>query len=172
MKRAGHRRAVAGASFSSGKDKKPAGLWRDRLRRWLPWLFFWLYLAVLLRITVFRNGCFSHGLCSGRCEWIPFVYLMKLLFVGNWRYFSYLFFGNLLWFAPLGFFLRQRGRKLAGTVLLGMGLSVLIEAAQFLLGSGVTEVEDVILNTCGAAAGFALSALTERIMRRLRSHSK
>ena len=35
-------------------------------------------------------------------------------------------------------------------------LSVLIETLQYLLGSGVTEVEDVILNTLGAALGTLL----------------
>ena len=58
---------------------------------------FVIWLAALFRITVLRDGCFSHGLCSGRVEWIPFLYLAKLLRIGYYRYFCYLFFGNLIW---------------------------------------------------------------------------
>ena len=61
-----------------------------------------LWLAALLRLTVFRDGCFSHGLFSGRMEWDAFAYYAKLARVGNWRYFTYLFVGNLVWFAPVG----------------------------------------------------------------------
>lgn len=131
-------------------------------RRALYWLFFAVYLAVLLRLTVFRNGCFSHGLFSGRVVWAPFVYLFELLEKGNVRYFLYLFVGNLVWFVPLGILLRLLGLSWKRTLLWGFGLSVLIEATQFFLGCGVTEVEDVILNTCGTAIGCGLVALFRR----------
>ena len=48
-----------------------------------------LWLAALLRLTVFRDGCFSHGLFSGRIEWDAFAYYAKLARIGYWRYFSY-----------------------------------------------------------------------------------
>ena len=41
---------------------------------WLLRVLAGIWLAVLLRITVFRNGCFSHGLFSGRIEWDAFAY--------------------------------------------------------------------------------------------------
>ena len=58
----------------------------DKLRPVLTVLF-WFYLAVLFRITVFRNGCFSYGWCSGRVVWTPFAYLLHLIRIGYWRYF-------------------------------------------------------------------------------------
>lgn len=112
------------------------------------------YLLVLLRITVFRNGCFSHGWCSGRAEWVPFVYLAKLVRVGNWRYFLYLFLGNLLWFLPLGWALGAWRLRLWQAALCGLALSFAIELGQFLLGSGVSETEDLILNTAGTVLGW------------------
>lgn len=122
----------------------------------LEWILFLLYLCVLLRITVFRAGCFSHGFCSGRVEWIPFVYLAELVRKGNWGYFCYLFGGNLIWFVPLGLWLRRQGRSLVRALLTGAGLSLCIEMTQYLLGSGVSEMEDLILNTLGALAGYEL----------------
>lgn len=127
------------------------------MKKLLLRLFFAFYLCALLRMTVFRDGCFTHGLFTGRIEWVPFVYLAFLLRIGYWRYFLYLFVGNLLWFVPLGAYLRRRGLRLWQAALLGAGLSALIETAQFVLGSGVTEVEDVILNTAGTVLGCALT---------------
>lgn len=118
-----------------------------------------LWLTVLLRITVFRPGCFSHGLFSGRIEWEAFAYYWKLARVGNWRYFCYLFVGNLIWFAPAGALVRLRGGKLWQGALAGLGLSLFVETAQFLLGSGVSELDDLILNTLGAALGYGAAAL-------------
>ena len=117
---------------------------------------FVIWLAALFRITVLRDGCFSHGLCSGRVEWIPFLYLAKLLRIGYYRYFCYLFFGNLIWFVPAAL-LCLLGLSRPRVIGFAFALSVLIETLQYLLGSGVTEVEDVILNTLGAALGTLLT---------------
>ena len=118
-----------------------------------------LWLAVLLRITVLREGCFSHGLFSGRVEWDAFAYYCKLARVGNWRYFTYLFGGNLAWFAPAGVLVRLRGGRLWQAALAGLALSLLVETGQFVLGSGVSELDDLILNTLGAVLGFAAASL-------------
>ena len=118
-----------------------------------------VWLIVLFRITVFRNGCFSHGLFSGRFEGDAFAYYAELARVGNWRYFTYLFVGNLLWFAPAGILIRLRGGKLWQAALAGFLLSLLVETLQFVLGSGVSEADDLILNTLGACLGFAAASL-------------
>lgn len=125
-----------------------------------------LWLAVLFRITVFRAGCFSHGWCSGRIEWNAFAYYCKLVRIGYWRYFTYLFVGNLVWFAPAGVLTRLRGGKLWQAALAGLGLSLLVEAGQFLLGSGVSELDDLVLNTCGAVLGYTAACLFFRLRRR------
>ena len=121
-----------------------------------------LWLAVLLRLTVFRPGCFTHGLFSGRLEWRAFAYYAGLVRRGSWRYFIYLFGGNLVWFAPAGFLVRLRGGKLWTAFLAGFLLSLLVESLQFILGSGVSEAEDLILNTAGAVLGFAAAAVLMR----------
>ena len=118
---------------------------------------FWL--AVLLRITVFRNDCFSNVFFSGRIEWNAFAYYLRLARLGNWRYFSYLFFGNLIWFFPVGILTKLRGGRLWQAVLAGFLLSLSIETAQFVLGSGISELDDLILNTLGALLGYLGTSL-------------
>ena len=130
------------------------------------WILTILWLIALFRITVFRNGCFSHGLFSGRLEWDAFAYYAKLARVGNWRYFTYLFVGNLLWFAPAGILVRLRGGKLRQAALAGLLLSLFVETMQFVLGSGVSELDDLILNTCGAMLGYLGTALVLRAFRK------
>ncbi len=122
-----------------------------------------IWLAVLFRITVFRDHCFSHGLFSGRIEWDAFAYYYKLARVGYWRYFTYLFVGNLLWFFPAGFLVRLRGGTLPQAALAGFLLSLVIETLQFILGSGVSELDDLVLNTIGACIGYCFFGFFPRL---------
>ena len=120
-----------------------------------------IWLVLLFRITVFRSGCFSHGLFSGRIEWDAFAYYVELARRGNWRYFTYLFVGNLIWFAPAGVLVRLWGGRLWQAALAGLCLSLLVETGQFILGSGVSELDDLILNTCGSVLGYFAAGLLQ-----------
>ena len=133
------------------------------MKRFLPRLLILAWLAVLLRITVFRPGCFTHGWFSGRVELDAFAYYLKLARIGYWRYFTYLFVGNLIWFMPIGVIVRLRGSRHWQAALWGLAASLCIEAAQFVLGTGVSELDDLILNSCGAVLGYAAAALIGRI---------
>jgi glycopeptide antibiotics resistance protein len=65
--------------------------------------------------------------------------------------------GNVVLFVPLGLLLPaavRTCRRLWVTLVVAAGLSVLIEIVQALLPSHTTDVDDVILNTVGAALGF------------------
>ena len=118
-----------------------------------------IWIAVLLRITVFRSHCFSNGLFSGRIEWDAFAYYLKLARAGMWHYFAYLFVGNLIWFVPAGVLVRLRGGRFWQALLAGFCLSLLVEFLQFVLGSGVSELDDLILNSCGAGMGYGAACL-------------
>lgn len=77
--------------------------------------------------------------------------------------------GNALLLAPLGFLLPLLWRYFSSakrTILFGFGLSLSIELIQLIAG-GVTSVDDLILNTAGAAIGFALAKLLLRACPRL-----
>ena len=64
---------------------------------------------------------------------------------------------NLLLFMPFGAALYMRGLTLRSTVLTGFLMTAAVEGAQLLLISGrTTSVDDLVLNTAGAALGHAL----------------
>ena len=130
-----------------------------------------IWLFVLLRITVFRDGCFSHGLFSGSFEWRAFSFYAGLLRTGDFGYFAYLFVGNLIWFMPAGFLVRLRGGSFLKAVLAGFLLSLAIELMQFVLGSGVSELDDLALNTLGAVIGYALGCLALGVVSRFKKRA-
>lgn len=130
------------------------------------WVLFLIYLGLLLRITVFRSSFGSYPLFShGQIELIPFVGLIQILH-NSLRVFLYLFIGNLIWFVPLGFLLPLLTKAKASTIFYGFLLSLYIEVSQYIFGTGVSEVEDLILNTLGTAIGYGLFLLLRRLYRR------
>ena len=117
------------------------------------------YFAALVQITVLRGGVdWARVLAGGRGipQLIPLRTTLSELRGGLWR-FIYHTVGNLSWFAPLGLMLRRKG---PGTALLaGAGMSAMIELMQFLLRTGVTDIDDVIFNALGALLGWAIGRL-------------
>ena len=123
----------------------------------LLWAIFLLYLAILLRITVFRTSFLSDGLWNGTLNLIPFQDLFALISTNGFGYFLYLFLGNIVWFIPFGFLLGALLKKTRyWPVLWGFCLSFLIEFLQFLGSSGVSETDDLVLNTLGTFIGVFL----------------
>lgn len=129
------------------------------------WTLFILYILLLLRITVFRSDFGTHILfAEGHILWIPFVSLYHIL-QNSLGFFLYLLIGNLVWFVPLGLLLPvliSCGRKV---ILYGFLISLTIELMQFVFGTGVTEVEDLILNTLGCCIGYGAYLLLRWIHR-------
>ena len=137
-------------------------------RRWkgILWVIFLLYIGMLLRITVFRSSFGSYPLCShGQIELVPFVGLIQI-FHNSVGMFLYLFVGNLVWFVPLGLLLPVLTKARKATILWGLGLSLYIEVSQYVFGTGVSEVEDLILNTAGTAVGYLIYIGVKKLVRR------
>ena len=135
---------------------------------WLTAIFI-CYLAVLLRITVFRSGFGAHGFCSdGRINLKLFEEYIPLIQTHDWDRFVYLFVGNIIWFVPLGMYVQYRRAK-GGILLaavLGFVLSLLIETMQYLFGTGISELDDLILNTAGAALGALFLHIFRHVAKR------
>lgn len=77
--------------------------------------------------------------------------------------------GNLVLLLPLGFLLPLFWRYFDSakrTIMFSAGLSLSIELIQLIAG-GVTSVDDLILNTAGAAIGFVMAKLLLRACPRL-----
>ena len=121
------------------------------------WFVFIIYLAVLLRITVFRSGFSITGAFSGdEINIVPIADLIKV-FLSDKCYFVYLFFGNIIWFVPFGFLLKRLTRlSIIKIILFGFLLSLFIETMQFIFGVGVSETDDLILNTIGVIVGAVM----------------
>lgn len=121
------------------------------------------YLAALVQITVLRGGVDWQGVLSGgrQARLIPFETMRQLLSQGDLWDLCYNVIGNLIWFVPLGCILRKRRGYAA--LLCGALLSMGIELFQYLLMTGVTDVDDVILNAVGAYLGWALCRLGWRL---------
>ena len=137
-------------------------------RRWkgILWVIFLLYIGVLLRITVFRSSFGSYPLCShGQIELVPFVGLIQI-FHNSVGMFLYLFVGNLVWFVPLGVLLPVLTKARNATILWGLGLLLYIEVSQYVFGTGVSEVEDLILNTAGTGIGYLIYLGARKLVRR------
>ena len=112
------------------------------------------YLAALIQITALRFGLVTPRWLQGGLRPIPLKTLLVTAEEGPWM-FVYHTLGNLMWFAPLGFMLPALSPRWDAWRCLGLGaaLSAGIEAAQFLMGTGICDVDDVLLNALGALAG-------------------
>ncbi len=69
---------------------------------------------------------------------------------------------NIFLFVPLGGGLKSLGVKHA--VLIALGVSVLVEALQYLFALGFCETDDVINNTLGALLGSGLYMLSNKFI--------
>ena len=143
---------------------------RHHMKRkyWLTTLFI-CYLAVLLRITVFRSGFGAHGFCTdGKINLKLFEAYIPLIQTHDWDRFVYLFVGNLIWFVPLGMYVRYRKTKkgILWAAALGLVLSLLIETMQYIFGTGISELDDLILNTAGAALGALFLHIYRYVVKR------
>ena len=77
--------------------------------------------------------------------------------------------GNVIGFLPFGFFLPILSRRLrngAVVTALGFGLSLLVESIQLVFKVGCFDVDDLILNTLGAAIGYMLFAVCNYLRRK------
>lgn len=135
-----------------------------RRRRMLLCALFGLYLAFLLRITVLRPGFLLPQNDVRPVSLHPFNAYRYWARVGSWRVFWVDLLGNLICFCPFGTLLALLRPKLTlpGAALAGLGLSLLIEVSQYLLGVGIADVDDLLLNTLGTVLGFALTRALQR----------
>ena len=127
------------------------------------WAVFIVYIAALLRITVFRSGFdLKNAFSGGEINPVPILDLAKT-FLSDKRAFVYLFFGNIIWFVPFGFLLKKLTKiTTAKIIFFGFLLSLFIETMQFIFGVGVSEIDDLLLNTLGAATGAAAGMLNRK----------
>lgn len=125
-------------------------------------ILFLLYLAAVLKITVFRQGFdVRRFLQNGTVNLTVMEEYIILLQKGSWGRFVYLFAGNIVWFIPLGFYLKciRQVKGMWLIMLIGFSFSLMIESMQYFWGTGISEADDLILNTFGTFIGAMLGKI-------------
>ena len=91
---------------------------------------------------------------------VPFRTIAYDLTVGGWDFYVNVL-GNIVAFIPFGFLpplISRRRLSWAGVGAAGALFSAAIVGSQFLLGTRVTDVDDVLLNATGTLIGFMVAA--------------
>ena len=142
----------------------------------LGWVLFIAYLVLLVYFMFFAES-------FGRTPHVQEDYAYNLtLFKEIRRFYTYReqlgmkafllnVFGNVIGFMPCGFFLpviSRRSRKWYNTFLLSFLLSLTIETVQLVFKVGSFDVDDLVMNTLGAAAGYVVFAVCHGIYKRKR----
>lgn len=141
-----------------------------RAPAWL-WVLFALYAAVMLWLLFVRQrldtyplvGSYADNLKSNPWPFQTVVMFLSRLFAApsayTWRNVIVNLVGNIVMFIPLGVFFPllfsacRRFSRCIGTV----ALTVLaVEAVQFFSLLGSFDADDILLNTLGAAIGYAV----------------
>ena len=120
-----------------------------------------LYMALLLYMTVVSRGVTSHPGVMLR----P-LYSFHLARTENPEYYREMLM-NVLLFFPLGltlpFGLSARRFPVLKALGAGMLLSICIETLQYVFSLGLTETDDVIMNTLGVLAGSAAYGIVSAV---------
>lgn len=135
----------------------------DSLKHEIASIFFVFYLLALYQITAFRLGGLGWNLENmlarrTRVNDEPLVLIWDWTVKGVWWHLFYNVIGNCIWFIPLGVMLpaiyREFRKKPLLVIFVGMAVSSSIEILQYILCTGVTDIDDVLFNTIGTAMGY------------------
>ena len=139
-------------------------------------LLMYVNLAVLLRITFFpmarADGRVQPLVLYTAALWPPRINLVPFVRLGDFAFRRELLLnviGNVLMFIPSGIILPILYKKLDGfgkTVAAGAGISLCIELLQLPFSVRSSDIDDLILNTLGAAIGYGLFAAAKALRRR------
>ncbi|MGL6207787.1 MAG: VanZ family protein [Lactobacillus panisapium] len=139
------------------------------------WLFAF-YLILVLMLTTFRGTYFPWQLSFNFHRPLSDINLVfmketwKMFYAQSRLDFVYNSFGNIFCFLPFGFlapFVFSKKQTFIRVLLSGMMFSIFIEAMQFLLATGVSDIDDVFFNSCGTALGYLLYWLVQRVRQKL-----
>lgn len=131
-------------------------------------IIFIIYILFLFKITVFRSnfGLF-HLFAHGKIYCVPAVNLIDAYKNCTIHTFIYLLVGNIVWFIPFGFLLPAITKlSNAKIVILAACTSFIIEFMQYAFGTGISEIDDFILNVLGAVIGLIIFRLIYKVYKK------
>lgn len=139
------------------------------------WIFAF-YLILILMLTTFRDTYFPWQLVFNFNRPLSDVNLVfmketwKLVYAPSRLDFFYNSLGNIMCFVPFGILFPivfSKKQSFFKTILMGMLFSIAIETLQFLLLTGVSDIDDVFFNTCGAILGYLIYLFFKKLCMRL-----
>lgn len=76
----------------------------------------------------------------------------------SFMYLVYNIIGNIIWFMPFGYMLHHFVNRInvKRVILYSFMLSFYIELGQYVLRVGISDIDDIILNTLGGLLGYLL----------------
>ncbi len=130
-----------------------------------------LYLGLLVYFLLFARFFGRDAIICNRYNLIPlreiarfFTYWKKVGFFSAFLNLA----GNLVGFIPLGILLPMVSRRMRSwtrVVKAGFLLTLILETLQLVLQSGIFDVDDILLNTLGALAGYQIFWIFSRFRR-------
>lgn len=146
----------------------------QRFVKHTAWLGFGLYMIGLVYFLFISEEMGRSGSVSS-ANLVPFqeinrsIWLLKHgIIYHKWssiRYFILNFVLNIVAFMPFGFFLpiiNHRQKHFFVLLISAAGFTAVIEMMQLLLGVGIFDVDDMILNLFGGVLGYFLYWLTRK----------
>ena len=136
--------------------------------------FFVLYVLILVYLLFFSEG---YGRVADaerefRYNFVPFVEIRRFWVyrkqLGMFALFTNIF-GNVLGFMPYGFVLPVINRRMRNgffIILSGFSISLTVEVIQLIAKVGCFDVDDMIMNTAGAALGYLLFFICDHLRRK------
>lgn len=134
---------------------------KRKLKRLVPVLFL-IYLALLVWIILLKLQFSLQDLDTGRSvNLIPFYYDKE---IGTAFHLKEVL-ENLLIFVPMGIYLQMLlpKRRLHTKLIIIAGTSLLLEALQYVLAIGRSDITDLLTNTAGGLLGLVLYCIVARL---------
>lgn len=140
----------------------------------MVWLFAF-YIILLLMLTTFRDTYFPWQLSLNFHRPLSEINLVlmketwKMFYAKSRLDFVYNSFGNIICFLPFGFLapiVFSKKQTFLRVLFAGIIFSIFIEAMQFLLATGISDIDDVFFNSCGAVVGYLLYAVFKQARRK------
>ncbi|WP_280771843.1 VanZ family protein [Salipaludibacillus daqingensis] len=142
-------------------------------RKYVTTVCFLIYIYLLLSVSFLGESIFFPTRLYGHYvdishNLIPFAtignYLLNFQSY-NFDTWFYNTFGNIVAFIPLGILLPlifDKIRRITQVIFISFMVSLIIEITQYVSHLGVSDVDDIILNTMGGILGFMILCLIKR----------
>lgn len=137
-------------------------------KKWLIWLFFWIYMGGMVYF-LFLGERYGNPYHEYHYNLVPFQEIRRfIVYRDHVGMVSFLMniFGNVFAFSPFGFLLpllSVRMRSWWKMLLLSFFVTMCIECTQLVTRLGVFDVDDLLMNTLGGLTGYGIYYVIHKI---------